>query len=253
MCHFVLIPLLYSNRPIIRLSLILFCDSYRRLFQFVNDVHGIAFITNHTEKISSKLKANDEIIIAGVFIKPVMYVDLLEDEENIPFHLKIVDNMITYNNKRRTVWFNEVQVLSKILVNSSFLITIFLTARDVFNVTFNGQVLFHINKRASMSNASQFRIYGNITLRLARVIHAQEEKDNSMKITIIIGIVITSTLIIITGLGVFLILRRHSSNSKAKDRSTNDEDSVIESLGSFRSEKQDQSHVTYLASNAFLS
>ncbi|CAF1277572.1 unnamed protein product [Adineta ricciae] len=253
MCHFVLIPLLYSNRPIIRLSLILFCDCYRRLFQFVNDVHGVAYITNYTEKISSKLKANDEVIIAGVFINPVMYVDILEDNENIPFHLKIINNMITYNNKRRNIWLNEVQVVSKILVNSSFLITIFLTAHDVFNVTFNGQALFHINKRASISNTSQLLIYGNITLKLSKVIHAHEEKDNSMKITIIIGIVITSTLILITGLGVFLILRRHSSNSKAKDRSTNDEDSVIESLGSFRSEKQDQAHVTYLASNAFLS
>ena len=70
------------------ISIILFCDSYRLYF---HPVHGedevriplmnenlslislfkSTLLTNYTEKILSRLKPNDEIIIFGVFIQPM--------------------------------------------------------------------------------------------------------------------------------------------------------------------------------------
>ncbi|UJR31809.1 hypothetical protein I4U23_019286 [Adineta vaga] len=246
MCHFILLSLLYSHHQFIILSFISFCDSYRRYFQLINCVDGTFYITNHTEKITSELKANDEIIIFGVLIEHIIYIDLLEDKNNIPFHVRFANNIVIFNNKKKGIWLNEIKSpYSPLVNNATFVILILVNAHDKYNVTYNNLTLFNIEKRESLRNVNQFHIYGNFTLKSVKVIHISKEEDNSTKITIIIGIAITSVLIIITGLGICCILRRHKAHSKSEHRSNNDQDSIMESVGSFRSDRTSRSNVRH--------
>jgi len=68
--------------------------------------------------------------------------------------------------------------------------------------------------------------------------------------TLIIGIAATFVVIIIAGMGIFYVSRRHCIHANPKNRSNNDRDSVIGSLGSHRS---GISNITALTGNTFLS
>ncbi|CAF3526730.1 unnamed protein product [Adineta steineri] len=253
MCHFIFLPLSYSGHQIIIISIILFCGSYRLCFQYVDGANE-PFITNHTEKVLSKLKPNDEIIILGILLQPIFFIDLVNNPDNTPFHLKCTKDMIIFNSKVNARWLSEIKLIpSPLVVNTSFIIDIILDENGGFNISFNEHTLFKINKRESLENVNLLDIYGNITLKSVKILHLSKDEDNSSKRTLIIGIAITLVLIIISGLGIFYILRRHCIRSKSKKTLNNDQESINESLESSRSKQTAKSNISYITGNSFLS
>ncbi|CAF3563256.1 unnamed protein product [Rotaria sordida] len=116
---------------------------------------------------------------------------------------------------------------------------------EKYKVTFNGYIYIKIDKRQSLENVKELRIYRDLNLKSANIIHAMKEEDNSKK-TLNIRIVITIVLLLITGMGIFYILRRYCINSSSKSTSKNVRDLTIDSLKSHTSNKtDDHSNITY--------
>jgi hypothetical protein len=72
-----------------------------------------------------------------------LYIDLVTNAENIPFHLKFTDDMVVFNSKQNTAWLNEVKLIpNPLVVNNSFMINILIDINQAFNVNISNRYLF---------------------------------------------------------------------------------------------------------------
>ena len=64
-----------------------------------------------------------------------MYIDLVINRDNIPLHLKAIDDTFIFNTMSRGMWHDEIEfVPNPLIVNTSFIIDIFINKNEGFNV-----------------------------------------------------------------------------------------------------------------------
>ncbi|CAF4140916.1 unnamed protein product, partial [Rotaria sordida] len=112
------------------------------------------YLTDYSGTISSPLQLNVEIHIVGILLQPLLHIDLIIDINTIPFHLKRINDNFIFNSMKNDI---------------------ITDIDEKYKVTFNGYIYIKIDKRQSLENVKELRIYRDLNLKSANIIHAMKE------------------------------------------------------------------------------